>query len=103
MVFGLFFRHHLYVHCPLGEVAFNYRFIQITSRTLSVGCANVCRFFVGKVLDSLLSAEVELHPNTLVLSVVHRECVFSEEVHMTETVGYSTVAHYYRRLVESFG
>src|ERR1700729_1550352 len=67
---------------------------------LPVMCHNFGSRFVGKILNTLLCAEMEFHPGTCVLRVNHREGVTSEEMHMPEGLRNSAVGHNDRDLME---
>src|ERR1700730_236417 len=60
---------------------------------LAIICHKRGSSFVRKILNTLLCAEVELHPSALVLRIDHREGVTSEEMHMPEGLWNSTVGH----------
>src|ERR1700750_2902530 len=49
--------------------------------------------FVREILNTLLCAEVELHPSALVLGIDHREGVTSEKMHIPEGLWNSPVGH----------
>src|SRR5260370_30140178 len=56
-------------------------------------CHNRSSSFVREIFNTLLCAEVELHPSALVLGIDHREGVTSEAVHMPEGLWNSAVGH----------
>jgi hypothetical protein len=60
---------------------------------LTIVCHNGSRSFVREIFNPLLCAEVELHPNTLVLGIDHGEGVTSEEMHMPEGLGNAALRH----------
>src|SRR5258707_5881547 len=60
---------------------------------LPILCHDRSSSFVREILNSLLCAEVELHPGALVLSIDHREGVTSEEMHIPEGLWNSAVRH----------
>src|SRR5438445_5594625 len=60
---------------------------------LPITCHNRSSSFVREIFNTLLCAEVELHPSAIVLGSDHREGVTSEERHMTEGSWNSAVGH----------
>src|SRR6266446_7046586 len=60
---------------------------------LPIMCHNRRRRFVREICDTLLCAEVELHPRALVLGIDHREGVTSEAMHMPEGLWNAAVGH----------
>src|ERR1700692_4142334 len=60
---------------------------------LPIFCHNRSSSFVREILNTLLCADVELHPGALVLGIDHREGVTSEEMHMPEGLRNSAVGH----------
>src|SRR5258708_8738448 len=60
---------------------------------LPIFCHNRGSSFVREVFNTLLRAEVELHPGALVLGIDHREGVTSEQMHMPERLWNSAVGH----------
>src|ERR1700681_2640497 len=56
--------------------------------------------FVREIFNTLLCAEVELHPGALVLGIDHREGVTSEQMHMPEGPRNSAVGHDPRDLMQ---
>src|SRR6266436_7584562 len=60
---------------------------------LPIMCHNRSSSFVREIFDTLLCAEVELHPSALVLGIDHREGVTSEAMHMPEGLWNSAVGH----------
>src|ERR1700751_1680933 len=60
---------------------------------LPIICHHPGSSFVRKVFNTLLCAEVELHPSALVLSIDHREGVASEAMHVPERLWNSAVGH----------
>ena len=58
---------------------------------------------VGQVLDALLGAEVELHPEALVLGVDEAVGVAAEAVHVAEAARDAAIAHDDRDLVQRLG
>src|ERR1700740_2320411 len=63
-------------------------------------CHNCSGGFVREIVNTLLCAEVELHPGTLVLGIDHRKGVTSEEMHMPEGLWNSAIGHDDRDLME---
>src|ERR1700730_16517922 len=51
---------------------------------LTIICHNRSSSFVREIFNTLLCAEVELHPSALVLGIDHREGVTSKAMHMPE-------------------
>src|SRR3979411_365573 len=70
--------------------------------TLPIICHKRSSSFVREIFNTLLCAEVELHPSALVLGIDHREGVTSEEMHIPEGLGNSAVGHDDCDLVERF-
>src|ERR1700693_5110963 len=60
---------------------------------LPIICHHRSSSFVREIFNTLLRAEVELHPNALVLGIDHREGVTSEAMHMPEGLRNSAVGH----------
>src|SRR5258708_34815661 len=60
---------------------------------LAIICHNPSSRFVGEIFNTLLLAEMELHPRALVLGIDHREGVTSEAMHMPEGLWNSAVGH----------
>src|SRR5207302_4954349 len=60
---------------------------------LPIMCHNRSSSFVREIFNTLLCAEVELHPSALVLGIDHREGVTSEAMHMPEGLWNSAVGH----------
>src|ERR1700693_1830332 len=60
---------------------------------LPIICHHRSSSFVREIFNTLLRAEVELHPNALVLGIDHREGVTSEAMHMPERLWNSAVGH----------
>src|SRR5215468_5261064 len=54
---------------------------------------NRSSFFVREIFNTLLGAEVELHPRARVLRIDHREGVTSEAMHMPEGLWNAAVGH----------
>src|ERR1700739_919601 len=61
---------------------------------LPIICHKRSSSFVGEIFNTLLCAEVELHPSALVLGIDHREGVTSEAMHIPEGLWNSAVGHY---------
>src|ERR1700730_12743327 len=70
---------------------------------LSIICHNPSRRFVGEIFNTLLGAEVELHPSALVLGIDHREGVTAEAMHLPEGLWNSAVGHNDCDLMECLG
>src|SRR5579862_1342118 len=49
--------------------------------------------FVREILNTLVCAEVELYPNSLVLAIDHRESVASEAMHIPEGLWNAALGH----------
>src|SRR4051812_45787948 len=60
---------------------------------LAIICHKCSSSLVREILNTLLCAEVELHPSALVLRIDHREGVTSEKMHMPEGLWNSPVGH----------
>ena len=67
---------------------------------LAIICYQHSSFLVGEILNTLLCAEVELHPGALVAGIDHRERVTSEKMHMPEGLWNSAIRHNDRDLME---
>src|SRR5690606_23749548 len=93
VVSGLLFGHDLYFHFPAGKIAFFDAVKQIALGAFAIVGYRFCRFFVGHVLNSLLTYEVEFYPGTLVGRIVHAEGVTSEAMHMTHRARNAALAH----------
>src|ERR1700757_1948710 len=70
---------------------------------LPIICHHRSSSFVGEIFNTLLRAEVELHPSALVLGIDHREGVTSKALHMPEGLWYSAVGHDDCDLMECLG
>src|ERR1700758_2066653 len=70
---------------------------------LPIICHHSGSSFVRKVSNTLLCAEVKLHPSALVLGIDHREGVTSEAMHMPEGLWNSAVGHDDGDLMERLG
>src|SRR4051812_19644434 len=67
---------------------------------LAIICYQRTSFLVQEILNTLLCAEVELHPGAPVPGIDHRESVTSEETHMPEGLWNSAIRHDDRDLME---
>ena len=80
----LLFRHDLYIHRPLREIASFNRFVKILAHILAIHTVDLRRFFIRKILDALLCLKMEFAPNALIFLIIEGKCVFAEEVHIAE-------------------
>src|SRR5579864_4969146 len=85
--------HDLDIKCPSGVISAFDCLEQIPAIALPILRHNRGSFCVREILNTLLCAEVKLHPSTLVLCIDHREGVTSEAMHMPEGLGNSAVGH----------
>src|SRR6266550_5105844 len=60
---------------------------------LPVICHKRSSSFVREIFNTLLCAEVELHPSALVLGIDHRKGMTSEKMHMPEGLWNAAVGH----------
>src|SRR4051794_35785592 len=60
---------------------------------LPILCHKRSSSLVREIFNPLLGAEVELHPNALVLGIDHREGVTSEAMHIPEGLWNSALGH----------
>ncbi len=81
---GLGLAHDLDRQRPFREIAGFDRREEIAPVALAIVGDDRGGFLVGQVLDALLGAEVEFHPNALVRRVDHREGVAAEAMHVAE-------------------
>src|SRR5690606_17130870 len=100
---SLFLGHDLNVYSPTREISILDGFKEITLRAFTITTYQRLRLRVRQVLDALLGAEVELHPETLVLSIDEAEGMAAEQVHVAETGGNAAVAHHNCDLMQGFG
>ena len=100
--FGIRFGHDLHVHRPFREVATLDGFIKVALVAFAVVGDDGGGLGVGQVFNALLGAEMEFHPETLVLRVDKAVSVRTEAVHMAVAGGDAAVAHHDGDLVEGF-
>ena len=89
----IFLRHNLDKHRPAGKSCLLDALIEIALVTFAVFRNDSFGLGVGQVLDALLGAEMEFHPEALVFSVDHAEGVAAEAMHVAVGIGNATVAH----------
>src|SRR5260370_4294027 len=91
--FRLFLRHDLDEERPTRKISAFDCVEKISAIALPIICKNRRRSFVREILNTLLCAEVELHPSALVVGIDHRESMTSEAVHIPEGLWNSAVGH----------
>ncbi len=100
---GIRLGHHLHLQMPAREVAAVDGLDEIALMALAVLADEFSRLRVRQVLDALLAAQVELHPEALVGRVDEAERMASEAVHMAVGLRKSAIAHDDRDLVKCLG
>lgn len=86
------FGHNLNLEVPFDGLASVQSLNEVTASIVRVGNKSSC-LFTGEVLDSLSSFEVKLNPEGLSVLVDPSECMGGIAVHVSESVGSSSVAH----------
>ena len=99
----LFLCHDLDEERPTRKISTLDCLEEIPAIALPIICHNRSGSFVREILNTLLCAEVELHPCAPVVGIDHREGVASEAMHMPEGLGNSAVGHDNRDLMECLG
>ena len=100
---SLIFRHDLEIECPSREVTSGNGLEEVTLMAFPVVGDELGRFFVGKVLDTLLGAPMILYPHPLTLRIDEAIGVRTESVHVSVGGRDASVGHHDGHLVEGFG
>src|SRR5262245_60959 len=91
---GLFRCHDLDEERPTRKISTFNGLEEIAAVALPISGHQRRRRFVREIFNTLLGAEVELHPRAFVLGIDHREGVTSEAMHMPEGLWNSAVGHH---------
>ena len=100
--FCIQFRHDLHEQRPFREItAFN-GIVKVSLAAFTVTTNQFCCFCIGQVLNALLSAEVEFHPETLIIGINKTIGVATKTMHVTITHRNTTIRHHNGDLVQCF-
>src|SRR5712671_3169809 len=86
MRLGLSLGHHLNEKLPARKIARLDRVQQVAAVAFAILGDEGLSLRVGEVRDSLLSAKVELDPDTFIGGIDHREGMTAEKVHVAEAL-----------------
>src|SRR5260370_38384323 len=95
----ILFRQDLYAHAPFREVTLLNRVEKIALRIVRIRSLHRAGLLAEKVLDPLLSLEVPLHVEQLILPVDQTERMAAVAVHVPVTVRCAAVGEENRHLV----
>jgi hypothetical protein len=88
---GISFRHNLNLHAPGGGFARGNMVKQVSGSIITVLGNELSSFRSSEILDASVGLEVELDPETFVLFIDPLESVRAESVHVSVTIGGTSV------------